>query len=413
MSEILHVTPVMPVDEHHIEYALDSSLCAGSLATSWVPGPVSSAMMKMVPFLRRHMRRDPVRLRSRHLVKHFWPDIRRTVDLRAGLLGTDLLAHDAFFERIDQAASRLVTQQTSLVIGREFGCARTFSRAREFGAGRVYHLPTTHHARLQRILNFEQEQFPGVCGATFVESEFQPDRLQRCQREIELADRIICPSSFVRESLVEAGVDESRISLVPFGCETSWIDQKRGPAGNTFVFVGNISARKGAHRLLRAWKSLKAHHSHRLLLIGDMHLSPAFLKDFVGVYEHVPRLPREDLRDVYLNAQALVLPALAEGFALVILEALSCGTPVLASRNSGAAGFLTDGEDAMLYEAQNDEALCQTLDYALRHPAELRQIGDQGRSKARAWTWKSFEHKFMEAIRAMVHTAGQETLAVK
>lgn len=409
MSEILHVTPVMPVDEHHIEYALDSSSCAGSLATSWVPGPVSSAMMRMVPFLRRHVRRDPVRLRCRRLAKHFWPDIRRMVDLRGGLQETDLLAHDAFFERIDLAASRLVTQHTSLVIGREFGCAHTFSRARECGAGRVYHLPTTHHVRLQRILDHERSQFPDVCSATFVENEFQPDRLQRYQEEIELADRIICPSSFVRESLVEAGVDKNRIDLVPFGCETSWIDQKRGPDGNTFVFVGNISARKGAHRLLRAWKSLKAHHSHRLLLIGDMHLSPAFLKDFSGVYEHVPRLPREDLRDRYLNAQALVLPALAEGFALVILEALSCGTPVLASRNSGAEDFLTDGEDAMLYEAQNDEALCRTLDHALRHSAELRQLGARGRSKARAWTWKSFEQKFMEAIRPMLHTATQES----
>lgn len=404
MSEILHVTPVMPVDEHHIEYALDSSSCAGSLATSWVPGPVSSAMMRMVPFLRRHMRRDPVRLKCRRLVKYFWPDIRRTVDLRGGLLGTDLLAHDAFFERIDLAASRLVTQQTSLVIGREFGCARTFSRARECDAGRVYHLPTTHHVRLQRILGVEQAQFPDVCNATFVENEFQPARLQRYQQEIELADRIICPSSFVRESLVEAGVDENKINLVPFGCETSWIDQKRGPAGNTFLFVGNISARKGAHRLLRAWKALKAHHSHRLLMIGDMHLTPDFLKDFSGVYEHVPRMPREDLRDVYLNAQALVLPALAEGFALVILEALSCGTAVLASRNSGAEGFLTDGTDGLLFDAQSDEALAQCLERALSNPGELKSLGERGRAKASSWTWQKFEQKFIQAIEPMLNT---------
>jgi len=404
MAEILHVTPVMPVDEHHIEYALDSAGHTGDLVTSWVPRPLEYAVLRTLPLLRRRMRRDPVRLRNRRVVRHLWPDIRHSLDMHAHLLGSDLLAHDEFFHRVDRMACHLVTPAIQMVVGREFGCELTFLRAQQVGVARVYHLPTVHHDTLRGILEREQAQFPDVCRSTFDPFEFQPKRLRSKESEIAMADTILCPSQFVRQSLLDAGIGEEQIKVTPFGSETAWLDVPR-PAGpsQTFVFVGNISARKGAHRLLRVWRQLGAHRTHRLMFVGEMHLKSSFLREFAGLYEHRPRLPREDLRDIYLRADALVLPALAEGFALVIQEALSCGTAVLASRNSGAAGFLQDGLEARLYPAQDDEALATTLEWALSHPAELAAMGQAGRARARQWTWRAFEGAVRQEIQGMLH----------
>lgn len=402
MFEVLHVSPVMPVDEHHIEYALDIAGYPGTLETSWVPRPLEHSLMRMVPALRRSLRREPVRLHRRSLVRHVVPDITRSYDLTTGIMPSVLAAHDAFFRRVDRAAAGRIDSRTSAVVGREFGCLHSFRNAAKVDARRIYHLPTSHHQALKRILEQEAAAFPGVCRSTFDKGEFESGRLDDKLEEIALADRIVCPSAFVRQTLLDAGVADARIAVNPFGCSPSWIEETRLPEGGIFLFVGNISARKGAHRLLAAWKKLQAWKTHRLLLVGDMHLNKSFLNDYQGMYEHRPRMPREDLRDLYLSADALVLPALAEGFALVILEALSCGTPVLASRNSGSEGFLTHGEDALLFDAQDDDALCSALERALSRPDELRWLGERGRDTARSRPWKFFEQKFVEAIRPLL-----------
>lgn len=406
MTRILHVTPVMPVDEHHIEYALDKANYEGSLITSWIPTPKEHGLLRMVPALRRGLRREPVRLRFRQVERHFWPDVRRSMDLMMDVHPSVILAHDAFFERVDRHAENRVSPETHVVIGREFGCRHVFQRARLAGASCVYHLPTVHHETLRGILQSEHAQFPDVCRSTFDPLEFQPKRLLNKQREIAMADIILCPSQFVKQSLLHAGVNDAKISVTPFGSETAWLDAPRAKeASKTLVFVGNISARKGAHRLLQVWKQLGAFRTHKLLLVGEMHLSHSFLKDYSGMYEHRPRLPREDLRDIYLQADALVLPALAEGFALVIQEALSCGTPVLASLHSGAAGFLNERQ-ARLFAAQDNEALATAIEWALSRPTELAEMGQAGRVRAQDWTWRSFESmisKRMATLLAEMH----------
>jgi glycosyltransferase involved in cell wall biosynthesis len=402
MSEVLHVAPVLPADEHHIEYALDSAGLQGSLVTSWIPGTLEYALLRNIPLIRQKLRRDPVRLRVRSVDRHFWPDMRRSLELMLGIHESTLLAHDAFFEWVDRHAEKKISPATRVVIGREFGCRHVFRRARHEGVACLYHLPTVHHETLRGILEREQAQFPDVCRSTFDPFEFEPQRLRNKEEEIAMADVILCPSQFVKQSLLDAGVGGSKISVVPFGSETAWLEAPRAEEpSKTLVFVGNISARKGAHRLLQVWKQLEAYRTHKLLLVGEMHLTPAFLKDYAGMYEHRPRLPREDLRDIYLQADALVLPALAEGFALVIHEALSCGTPVLASLNSGAAGFLHDGQ-ARLFAAQDNDALALAIDWALSHPAALAVMGRAGRARAQEWTWRSFESLIKVQAAALV-----------
>jgi glycosyltransferase involved in cell wall biosynthesis len=312
-------------------------------------------------------------------------------------------SHHAWIDRF--AAKHVLDSETRLVLGREDAAMHSFRRARELGAQTVYDLPTAHHQTVRRILEREEAEFPGVCRRPGVREVFTPAQLEHKEMELNHADHIIVGSTFVERSLIEAGYSPDAVTVIPSACEAAWLsDAPRrcsSKHGCLVLHVGYLSLRKGTHRLLRAWKRLGAYHSHDLRLIGEMCLSPLFLKDFQGCFEHVARLPREQLRPQYCSADFFVLPAAAEGFAAVILEALSCGVPIVASRNSGAEGFIEDGKEGLVHDFDNDDELCARLDWMLSHPRERAEMSDYARAKAAAWTWRDYRKRFLEVINSL------------
>ncbi|HSI61923.1 MAG TPA: glycosyltransferase [Candidatus Saccharimonadia bacterium] len=388
----------MPVDERHVEFALDSAGIRGSLVTSWLPKRWEQSTLRAVRPQNMFLRRDPIHLIQRGLIRQFIPDIIRSYKLATG--HPRISCHDEMFRHVDHASAGFVAANTAAIIGREGGCLESFTQAKAHGATCIYHMPTPHHDTVRVILDRERAGFDDICNITFDEMEFGTSRVQAKLEELSLADEIWCPSEFVKASLVVAGIDPEKIAVIPFGGEPQWLNLPRPAPDGSFLLVGNISARKGAHRLLKAWKALKAHRTNRLVLIGPMHLSSSFLKDYAGLYEHLPRMPRAKLVSHYLRASALILPALAEGFALVILEALSCGAPALISRNSGTVGFLND-EEAKFFDAGDDESLMAALDWALTHPAELEEMGRAGRKRVATWSWDMFENAVLQQLRRL------------
>jgi glycosyltransferase involved in cell wall biosynthesis len=250
-------------------------------------------------------------------------------------------------------------------------------------------------------LESEIELFPGVCTISDDPRDFSPERISRKDAELASADFILCPSPFVSRSLIAAGIPEKKIFVLPLAAEPAWLTVEPLPREPVFLYVGQISLRKGVHRLLRAWKRLKAYRTHRLRLIGSMRLSEKFLKDFSDVYEHVRFVPRDRLAVHYAQAQALVFNALADGFGMVVMEAMSCGTPILASQNSGAAMLVTDTQEGRLFPYGDDDALMAVLDWALRHPSELAEMGLLARWKAAEWTWPKYRTAFGEWVQSV------------
>jgi glycosyltransferase involved in cell wall biosynthesis len=198
---------------------------------------------------------------------------------------------------------------------------------------------------------------------------------------------------------------EKKIFVLPLAAEPAWLMAPPAPREPVFLYVGQISLRKGVHRLLIAWKRLKAHRTHRLRLIGSMRLSDSFLKDFSDVYEHVPVVPRDRLAAYYTRAQALLFNALADGFGMVVTEAMSCGTPILASQNAGASMLVTDLHEGRLFPYGDDDALMTALDWALSHPAELAEMGSLARRKAAEWTWPDYRTAFGEWVQRVQRDA--------
>ena len=103
-----------------------------------------------------------------------------------------------------------------------------------------------------------------------------------------------------------------------------------------------MSIRKGVHYLIKAFKKFK-HPKKRLHIVGSHSLrdkkffSNQLKDDNILVYGHIHNLK---LKEIINKSDVFVLPSLEDGFALVVLQALACGCPVIVSENTGSADIV-------------------------------------------------------------------------
>jgi glycosyltransferase involved in cell wall biosynthesis len=312
--------------------------------------------------------------------------------------GSRIRATDSCFWQVDHLAERCLNHDTRLVIGREDGCAETFARARDRGIRTLYQFPSVFFRTAQSLMVHEREAFPNVCLDADDAYEHGPARLDRKRLELEHADFVLCHSQFVMKSVLETGFNEGRVACIPFGTGAEEWQASNRPKEPVFLYVGNISVRKGVHRVLLAWKKLQAYRTHKLRLIGDMQLTSSFLQQFRGMYEHLPRMPRAALQEHYQAAHAVVFNAVADGFGHVIAESMACGTPVIASRNSGAPDLIEDGEHGLLVDFGDQERLEAKIDWALTNANAMLDMGHRARAKAVEASWERFTSRFSDML---------------
>jgi alpha-maltose-1-phosphate synthase len=316
---------------------------------------------------------------------------------------------DTWIQAVDRAAARTVTRATRLVFGREDACLASFAAAQAVGALRLYDLPVPFYRTMWQVLATECREFPQAVASGFSLPEtFAPRRRQRKDQELASADRVIVASRFVFDSLRREGYPAERITVLPYGCEP---DEALTPKGDSrannkvVLYIGHLSLRKGTPRLLRVWKRLGAHRTHQLRLIGQQQLPEPFLAEYTGLFEHIPPLPRKDLWPHFGSASFFVFPSAADGFGLVLNEAMSCGLPVVASTHTGAPGFITHGQEGLIYTFGDDDALAAALDHMLSRPDEVERMGRAALRRAHAWTWTEYRQGFRNMILSLLARA--------
>jgi glycosyltransferase involved in cell wall biosynthesis len=159
------------------------------------------------------------------------------------------------------------------------------------------------------------------------------------------------------------------------------------------LFVGTIEPRKNLIRLLAAFEALHAEGlTDGLVIVGRR----GWLYDdfFTRLEASAAReaavfpgyVPDEDLPAIYAGAQALVLPSLYEGFGLPVLEAMACGTPVVAS---GVSSILEVGGDAARYFDPTDvENMVDAIRRILRDVALQEKMHTRGLAQAARFSWE-------------------------
>jgi glycosyltransferase involved in cell wall biosynthesis len=192
----------------------------------------------------------------------------------------------------------------------------------------------------------------------------------------------IALTQFARRKFVEGGLPEARISVKPNFVSPDPGEKKR--KGEGAVFVGRLSPEKGVKNLLRAWGRLRVPIPLRILGDGPMReelMQMAYdLKlmqvRFLGHVDHV--ITQSAIKD----AMFLILPSECyENFPLTIIEALSCGTPVICSRLGAMQEIVTHEGTGLHFTPGNPEELADRVAWAWDHPSQVKDMGKAARQE--------------------------------
>ena len=314
-------------------------------------------------------------------------ELRALLRLRAGEDGQQVLfERNAAFQRNIPRRELLASD---VVIG--FDTSSWLLAERSAAARRAFVLDRTigHPRSFDALTPQIQRQFPEW------NEELRPRlpaMVKAQDMEHELATRIVVPSSFVRRTLIENGVPSGKIVTIPFGVDLETFRPASGPEPGRplrFLFLGSLSARKGLPVLLKAWTEL-AGSDAELWLVGPCGEKQRQLIPPLEGLRVIGKVPHRELPQLLRMCDVLVLPSFFEGLALVQLEALASGLPVIATEESGALDLIADGREGYIVPAGDAEALRQALQRAICRRADLPTMSAAARVRAEQFSWNAY-----------------------
>lgn len=233
-----------------------------------------------------------------------------------------------------------------------------------------------------------------------------PLRIQVEHQLAREADRIVCASRHEKHLLTRLyNADPNRIAVVPCGVDLDLFRPQDSEAARRalgysderiILFVGRIEPLKGIDILINAAAQLADESDFYVLIVGGDRGSGRQvsrlqgLASDLGIGERVCFLgavDHEKLPLYYSAADVCVVPSFYESFGLVALEAMACGTPVVASRVGGLTGTVRDGETGYLISWRCPEPFAERLELLLGNEALRRRFGEAAREVVERYRW--------------------------
>jgi glycosyltransferase involved in cell wall biosynthesis len=271
----------------------------------------------------------------------------------------------------------------------------------------VLNYPVAHH-RLRRERRLQEVDREPAFASTWPDFDDWPEgHEQRLDDEIALADAVLVGSSYAARSFVDAGVEATKMAVVPYGVDLATFrpaPEGTGAArrdGFDVIYSGQLTQRKGLSYLLRGYQRF-ARADTRLTLVGSIVGDGAALAPFAHLLRHIPHQTRAVLADRYRAADVFVLPTLIEGMPLVVLEAMACGLPVIVTAN-GPGDIVRDGVDGFVVPECDDEAIAERLERLYRDPELRLAMGRSAAERATQFSWAAYGDGTRAALRRIFH----------
>jgi D-inositol-3-phosphate glycosyltransferase len=258
-------------------------------------------------------------------------------------------------------------------------------------------------------------------------SEREPEARIEAERAIaQGAERVVVASRDEQQLLVRLyGADAGRIAVVPCGVNLDLFrpiakEDARRQLGlsdddRILLFVGRIEPLKGVDILLGAAAQLEGESNCFVLVVGgdssDRQGEVAHLRGLaseLGIAERVSFLgavDHERLPLFYSAADICVMPSFYESFGLVALEAMACGTPVVASRVGGLAGTVRDSETGYLIPWRCPEPFAERLELLLGNEELRRAFGLAAREAVERFRWGNVAEAMLGLYRELIEGA--------
>ncbi len=222
-------------------------------------------------------------------------------------------------------------------------------------------------------------------------------------RELELADMILCGSQFVKDSCLAHGIDPSRLQVLPYGADLSKFTAAPQQESNNIIkiaFVGSVSYRKGADVLLKVWhRVLEKFPGTELHFYGNVQIPVP--RDQAGIHYH-GFISQQDLIKGLSACQVSVLPTFFEGSSLATYQSMAMGLAVLTTPNAGS--IIENEKNGLLVPYGDEEALFQSLTRLIGDEQLRTRLSEQALNDIQHYSWDTYGKK----LRQLLHTCAKQ-----
>jgi len=393
-------------NSHHAALAHWEAGRLEAFCVPWMPTPWELEFLRNIPGLRAEVdrlsrRSFPPLLSAPRIEGRFgeWTRMARRV-LCSGRFADEGLSYEAN-DWLMRTMRRACARPAVTVVHAYEDCSLwTFEEAKRLSKACIYDLPIGFYPAWEQkqaeLVRDYSDWLPpeGLGASRYVRRE------QKIQ-EMDLADLVLVPSTFVRRT-VEQFVQKS-IALCPYGVDSDfWYpgDGRKTDGTLRFIYAGQCSLRKGIPILFEAWRAAGLKDA-RLELVGSWQFAENKLKDLPEGATFAGQISATELRARYQAADVFVFPSFFEGFGLVILEAMACGLPVIATEATAGPDVLGESTGQVI-PAGDIESLAESLRWFVEHRDQLPVMKIAARKNALAFGWEQYRRKVTAAVSSFV-----------
>ena len=236
-------------------------------------------------------------------------------------------------------------------------------------------------------------------------SERNRNFIQKFLRRLVVAkaDSYIASSTKSKEAQIYYGADEQRCHISYLAVDVEkYIQKPKGQGKGKIVCVGSLIERKGVDLLLNALAKVKCEYS--LYLAGEGEEKEQLQKhaenlQILDKVHFLGQLKREELLEHYAHSDLFVLPTREDCFALVILEAICAGLPIVCSKYAdGAYDLIEEGKSGYIIDPYDEEKFAACIDQVLGNPALRKEMQLQSDKIIEKFRFSNIAKGYMDAI---------------
>jgi glycosyltransferase involved in cell wall biosynthesis len=272
-----------------------------------------------------------------------------------------------------------------------------FQEAKRLGKACVYDMPICYYPTREKTQAELHQKYSGWLSPNWSPAVHDMPAEQKRQ-EMALADLTLVPSLYV-EGTIREFYPHQEIARAPYGVDAEfWTpgSTNKPPGPLQFIYAGHASLRKGIPLLIEAWSKAELCDAE-LTLVGPWMLADSKRRALPPGIEWFPPCSPQALRDRYRESDVFVFPSFAEGFGLVLLEAMACGLPAIASEATIGPEIIT-ADSGFIIPTGDLDRLVELLRWFERHRDQLPVMGRQAREQAARWTWSNYRSLVTRAV---------------
>lgn len=319
-------------------------------------------------------------------------------------------AEQSYFKRnlqFQELIKNSIIKKSSAVIGFDTSSWIIINKCRNLSIPFILDVSIAHSNSKNLIYEAIAKQYPTWTNTLELKSQ---KLLEIEQKELENSTHIVVASTFSKNSLIQNGIVDYKISMNPYGIDLSAFPLK--PIFNKtniirFIFSGLVDARKGIPLLLDVFKQLNSNKA-MLSIVGPIqaNIEQLIRKNYeLENIEIIGKVPHIEMPELIQRHDVFVFPSYFEGFALVILEAMASGLPVITTTATAGPDIIENGIEGFIIEPGDKEGLTAAIQFFIDNPSQIEIMGRAARKKAELYSWDAYGDRWEKIINAVTYLA--------